>query len=141
MISNEASFYEFFPFLNNVRGAGIGVGLDNMFDLKVNTQLSKIFLLDIQIKLVLSSRALLSVGTHLHKMLERFPTTELKNFIEWIYVLQTFEDYKKYQMMHGDRLVEIYNPYERLLDCRVERKNEQSLSIRVPKQGLILAGF
>lgn len=62
-------------------GAGIGVGLDQMLDLLVNSNLSQIFLLDITQYMGLTSKALLEVGSKFFDEYQRYPTTA--EFVEF----------------------------------------------------------
>lgn len=60
--SNELSLFETFEYLKNIEGVGLGVGMDQMLDIAVNSNLSEIIIVDIAKQCALTTQALLETG-------------------------------------------------------------------------------
>lgn len=73
--SNEPSLYTAFPYVKNCAGVGIGVGVDQILDIMVNSNLEKVVLLDRNTGVSLVSRALLEVGRRHHELLGAYPAS------------------------------------------------------------------
>ena len=73
-ISNEASLYETFPYIQDVEGVGIGVGMDQMLDIFANTNLSQIYIIDVLPKVSLTTRALLEIGRYHYLRYRSYPS-------------------------------------------------------------------
>jgi len=67
VISNEGTLYKVLPFVRGAKGAGLGVGLDQMLDFLVNSNLSRIYIMDISPHVSHTTRAILEVG-RIHKI-------------------------------------------------------------------------
>lgn len=76
VVSNEPSLYETFEFIRDRKGAGIGVGFDQMFDITVNSNLNEAYIVDITHSVSLSTRALLEVGRRHHDLFGTYPTPD-----------------------------------------------------------------
>lgn len=74
--SNEPSLFETFEYIKNIEGVGLGVGLDQMFDIIVNSKLSEGYITDIAQKSVLTTRALLEAGRRFHELHHRYPSPQ-----------------------------------------------------------------
>lgn len=75
-ISNEASFYEFFPYISGAHGVGVGVGSDQMLDMLVNSRLERLVCTDISAISITTTRLLLEAGAYYHRTFNRYPTPE-----------------------------------------------------------------
>ncbi len=73
-VSNEASLYEVFPYIKDSDGAGMGVGLDQMLDIAVNSKLKEVYIVDVQPSVAITTRALLEIGRKHHKLSGKYPT-------------------------------------------------------------------
>ena len=71
--SNEPSLYEAFPYIRHCTGVGVGVGLDQMLDVAVNSKLDKVVMFDVSHQTSLTSRAFLEVGRRYHELNGRYP--------------------------------------------------------------------
>lgn len=70
---NEASLFEIFEYIKNIEGAGLGVGMDQMLDIAVNSKLSEITIVDITKKAALTTQTLLEAGRRFHLLHGRYP--------------------------------------------------------------------
>ncbi len=79
-VSNEPALYETFEYIKDLSGAGIGVGVDQMLDIAVNTNLREVTILDINPPGIASTRSLLEIGRQFHALLGRYPS--IKEYLE-----------------------------------------------------------
>ncbi|MBI3576503.1 hypothetical protein HY086_00465 [Candidatus Gottesmanbacteria bacterium] len=75
IVSNEPSLYETFPYIKNVKGAGLGVGMDQMLDIAVNTKLDEVYIIDVSSTESLATKTLLEIGRGHHELFKKYPTT------------------------------------------------------------------
>jgi hypothetical protein len=80
-VSNEASLYKLFPYVENLGGAVVGVGPDQVLDIFANSETTHAFIVDYTEPIPLFTRSLLEVGMYHKKTFGKFPTTE--EFIEY----------------------------------------------------------
>jgi len=76
IISNEPSLFETFEQVKDLKGTGIGVGVDQMLDFFINSNLEKVILFDFDERVSLVSRALLEIGRLHHRFFKKFPTPQ-----------------------------------------------------------------
>ena len=81
--SKEPNLFETFEYISNVSGAGVGVGIDQMLDVAVNTHLDEVYITDITLLNLFTTRALLEAGRRYHELYGRYPTPqEFLSFFE-----------------------------------------------------------
>lgn len=73
--SNEPSLFEAFPFIRGCGGVGVGIGMDQMLDIAVNSDLEQVVLLDNNPAVSLTTRAVLEIGRRHHELFESYPTS------------------------------------------------------------------
>mgnify|MGYP001606500314 CR=1 FL=1 len=76
LVSNEPSLYQAFPYLKNCKGVGIGVCLDQMLDIAVNSSLEKVIFFDYSPQKAITTRALLEIGRRHHSLFGSYPSPQ-----------------------------------------------------------------
>lgn len=89
---NEINIYDVLPSVEHQDGIGVGVGVDQMFDLFVNSKMNEVYLTDITRRITVTSKALLEIG-RMHKALRgAYPTpSEFLRYLEKDHVELTLE--------------------------------------------------
>lgn len=73
-VSNEPSLHCLFPFVDNLSGAVIGVGSDQVLNILANTKATVGYIVDYTESTVLFIRLLLEVGLYHHKLFNCYPS-------------------------------------------------------------------
>lgn len=78
LVSNEPSLVEVtHQYTQNCKGVGIGVGLDQMLNFAVNSQLERVYIVDNQVEVPLVTQAILEVASILRKVGEEVTPEKL----------------------------------------------------------------
>ncbi|MES2226127.1 MAG: hypothetical protein V4480_04975 [Patescibacteria group bacterium] len=70
VLSNEPLLFTTFPYTKKLAGAGLGVGLDQMLDYVVNSELSTIYMTDVSPAVSTLSRSFLEIG-RIHRFINK----------------------------------------------------------------------
>ncbi len=75
-VSNEASLFRLFPYIEHLSGGILGVGSDQVLDAIVNSECSHGYIVDFTETVSLITRSLLEIGLYHQKLFNSFPSKE-----------------------------------------------------------------
>lgn len=74
---NEININDVFPFTEEKRGVGIGVGIDQMLEILTHSKLDEIVIVDFSPQAHLTTKALLEAGAHYRRLHGTYPSPEI----------------------------------------------------------------